>query len=227
MFTLDDIQVYILNWKKVNENSLRLYQSIQPIVNHTYIVNCDEHWSLDASIQHIQLDDSCYYGAQFHTAIQHVRGNAILCVIVGDNLPENDFATLFASALAAFNMGRIGIYAPKDKRSNHQKLLRKYTGSLYHVKNTDCGFWFIHPAIQSKMKRLDYTISKYGWAIDMVMIKEAKRLDMLVLCDQSVETDQLDHTCGYNMIDAAKEGTALLRSYTIHTKSRVMPFFRR
>lgn len=227
MFTLDDIDVYILNWKKVNANSLRLYQSIQPIVNHTCIVNCDEHWHLDASIQHIQLDDSCYYGAQFQTAIQHARENAILCVIVGDNLPENDFAKLFAAALDAFGKGKIGVYAPSDKRSLHQHVVKLYAGSLYHVKNTDCGFWFIHPAIHSKMKRLNYTISKYGWGIDMVIIKEAKRLDFLVVCDHSVETDQLDHICGYNMVDACKEGTALLRAYALRTNSRVMPFFRR
>ena len=218
MFTIEDIHVYILNWKKVNENSLRLYNAIRPIVNHTTIINCDEHWPLDSSIQHIQLDDSCYYGAQFNTAIKHIPEGGIMCIIVGDNNCENDFSTIFTSALKVFNTNKIGVYAPRDKRSTVQKVIHRYYGSLYHVKNTDCGFWFIHPTIYTPMKTLDYTISKYGWGIDVIMIKEAIRHGMRVVCDTSIETDQLDHECGYNRDIASKEYIAMLQAYNVIRK---------
>jgi surface polysaccharide O-acyltransferase-like enzyme len=179
---------------------------------------------LDPSIQHIQLDDTCYYGAQFNTAIQHIRENVMMCVIVGDNLAENDFAKIFHSALHAMNTYTIGIYAPHDKRSHNQTVLRAFKDSMYHVKNTDCGFWFIHPTIVKKMKGIDYTMSKYGWGIDMIFIREAKSNNLAVISDHSIETDQLDHTCGYNREDACSEGTRLIRAYVNHRKPLRLPF---
>jgi hypothetical protein len=226
MFTLNDINVYIMNWKKVNENSLRLYNAIRPIVTHTTIINCDEHWSLDPTIQHIQLDDSCYYGSQFNTAIKHARDGALLCIIVGDNTCENDFSKIFTSALQAFNKNKIGVYAPHDKRSTNQHVVRPYHGSLKHVTNTDCGFWFIHPTIHAPMKNLDYTISKYGWGIDMIIIKESTRRGLVVVSDYSIETDQLDHTCGYDRTTASMEATALFHAYK-NMKKEAIPYFRR
>jgi len=136
-----------------------------------------------------------------------------LCIIVGDNTCDNDFSNIFTSAINAFNTNKIGVYAPHDKRSTVQKVLHKHHGSLYHVKNTDCGFWFIHPKIHTPMKNLDYTISKYGWGIDVIMIKEATRYGMYTVRDNSIETDQLDHECGYNRDIASKEYVALLQAY--------------
>lgn len=227
MFTLDDIHVYILNWKKVNANSVLLYTSIQPIVRNTYIINCDENFVLDPSIQHIQLDDSCYYGAQFKTAITHVQDNKLFCVIVGDNKPDNDFSKIFSAALNAFNNHRIGVYTPHDKRSVHQHVVDTYKDQMYNVVNTDCGFWFIHPKIYKGIRNLDFTVSKYGWGIDTIVIKEANKFGMLVISDHSIETDQLDHTCGYNIKDAANEGAKLMRLYSQLAKNTMMPFMRR
>ena len=226
MFTLEDINVYILNWKKVNENSLQLYNAIRPIIKHTNIINCDEHWHLDPSIQHIQLDDSYYYGGQFNTAIKHTREGSILCIIVGDNQSKNDFSKIFASALKAFNTNKIGVYAPHDKRSVNQHVKCKYSGSLHIVTNTDCGFWFIHPKIHLQMKTIDYSVSKYGWGIDMIMIREATRRGMVVVSDYSIETDQLDHTCGYDRTKASMEATALFSAYK-HLKKEPIPYFHR
>jgi len=226
MYTFDDIYVYIMNWKKVNANSLQLYKAIQPIVHNTWMINCDENWTLDSSVQHIQLDDSHYYGAQFNTAILHIPDNKIFCIIVGDNIPDNSFSTIFSSALDALNAGKIGVYAPYDKRSVHQKIVNTYKDMIYHVQNTDCGFWFIHPKIYMRMRNIDYTISKYGWGIDIIIIQEAKKSGMLVVSDHSISTDQIDHTCGYDIAEAAKESAKLQRIYYQQGKSKMFPFMR-
>ena len=52
------------------------------------------------------------------------------------------------------------------------------------------------------MRHINYNISKYGWGIDFITIKEARKQGLLVLRDYSVETDQLDHTCGYDQSKA-------------------------
>ena len=202
MFTLDDIHVYIFNWKKVSQNSLDLYDSIKKIINNITIINCDENLTLDNSIRHIQLDDSHYYGSQYTHAIRDVKDNAIFCVIVGDNIHDNNFEMLFKNVLETFNTYNVGVYAPNDKRSPHKILYDEIAPELFNVYNTDCGFWFIHPSIIHKLKYLNYSISKYGWGIDNITIEEAKKNGLLVLRDFRCETDQLDHTTNYNTDEA-------------------------
>jgi hypothetical protein len=199
MYKINNISVYIFNWKKVTNNSLKLYDKIKPILNDISIINCDETQKIDGSIQ---LDDSHYYGSQYNTAIKHVKSGNILCVIVGDNIPDNNFERIFTSALNTFNSYNVGVYAPHDKRSYHQTTLEKYTNNLFKVENTDCGFWFINPLIVSTLKNIDYTVSKYGWGIDSLTINYAKKHRFLVLRDYSISTDQLDHTCGYDESNA-------------------------
>jgi hypothetical protein len=190
--------VYIFNWKKVSANSVKLRESISPIIKNTWIINCDENYPLDASIPHIQLDDSHYYGSQYNTAIKHVKEGAIFCVIVGDNVADNNFNVMFNTAVNTFNKYAVGVYAPHDKRSSHKSKLERIKDDLFNVENTDCGFWFIHPSIVSRIRGIDYTSSKSGWGIDIITIKEARRQGRLVIRDYSIQTDQLDHTCGYN-----------------------------
>jgi hypothetical protein len=203
-YTRNEMSVYILNWKKVSANSLALYEKIKPIIQHTHIINCDESLLLPSTIQHIQLDDSYYYGGQFNTAIKLVKPGHIFCLIVGDNVSENNFETIFDSAICTFNNFRVGIYAPNDKRTSHKIKLEQISGNLYNVINTDCGFWFISPNIVHNLRNINYhQASNFGWGIDQIFIKEARRNNLLVIRDYSVETDQLDHTTGYSEEKAA------------------------
>jgi len=214
MYSLSDISVYIFNWKKVSANSMKLYNKISPIIANTTIINCDENLHLDKSIPHIQLDDSHYYGLQYNAAIHHVKQGNIFCVIVGDNIADNNFENIFACALNTFNTEKIGVYAPYDKRTDcYQYKGNQYKNNLYHVANTDCGFWFIHPMLVQRMKPLNYAVSNYGWGIDVLTIKEAKKNGYLVLRDYSNETDQLDHTCGYSNKEALRQMAVLNELY--------------
>ena len=220
LYSYDNIDVYIFNWKKTSTNSLILYEKISKIIKNITIVNCDESLILDDSIKKIQLDDSHYYGSQYEHAINDVRKDSILCVIVGDNISNNNFDTIFGNAIDAFNnISNLGVFSPNDKRSTHKKKYKKYKDNLYNVPNTDCGFWFIHPSIITKLRNIKYgTISKYGWGIDIITIKQAKKDGLLVLRDYSIETDQLDHSCGYNHTDA-KRGMKLLED--VHEKLNI------
>jgi hypothetical protein len=194
-FSIDDIYVYILNWKKVTANSRNLQEKITPIVKNTFVINCDENSVFESNS--IQLDDSHYYGSQHDHAIKHVPDGAILCIIVGDNIPNNNFSGIFQRAVVTFNALKIGVYSPNDKRSTHNRRGACVAGTLYDVPNTDCGFWFIHPAIVSRLRGIDYNISKYGWGIDIITIKEARIQGRLVVRDYAISTDQLDHICSY------------------------------
>uniref|UniRef100_A0A6C0JHD7 Glycosyltransferase n=1 Tax=viral metagenome TaxID=1070528 RepID=A0A6C0JHD7_9ZZZZ len=213
MFTKEDICVFLFNWKKVTQNSLRLYEKIRPIIKNTTIVNCDESCILDPTISHIQLDDSHYYGSQYNHAIKHMNKNALLCVIVGDNIVDNDFNAIFENALTAFNTLPIGVFSPRDKRTMHQQKCLHIQNDIFTVNTTDCGFWFIHPLVISALKNMDYSISKYGWGIDTITIKEANKMNLLCVTDFSIETDQVDHSCGYDTAEAEQHMHVLNSEY--------------
>lgn len=213
MFTKEDIFVYIFNWKKVTSNSILLYERISPIIKNTTIINCDEFCILDSSVSHIQLDDSHYYGSQYNHSIKNIKDGALLCVIVGDNIINNDFETIFENALLSFNTLRIGVFSPRDKRTMHQIKIENVRNDIFTVNTTDCGFWFIHPIIIEKLKNMDYTVSKFGWGIDVITIKEANKNNLLCVTDFSIETDQLDHTCGYDTSEADRCMTLLNIDY--------------
>jgi hypothetical protein len=214
MYTLNDLSVYIFNWKKVTENSLQLYKKISEIVKDTTLVNCDEHFKPKNKVKHVQLDDSYYYGSQYDVAIKQVAPGKIFCIVVGDNISKSNFRLIFESAIKTFNNHNVGIYAPNDKRTVHTKKTAHYVDKLFQVPNTDCGFWFIHPAIVDRLRSIDYRLSNLGWGIDIINIKEAQKQGRLVLRDYSIETDQLDHTCGYNVKEASVGSKVLEEIYS-------------
>jgi len=190
-----------------------LYDRISPIIRDTTIINCDEKWQPASGIKHIQLDNAHYYGSQYNQAINNIRTGQIMCIIVGDNIPNINYYHLFMSAIHTFNTSNVGVYAPYDKRSHYQSKRDYFRDNIYNVDNTDCGFWFIHPQLVDNLKHIDYTISKYGWAIDIITIREALTREMLVLRDYSHETDQLDHSCGYDRDLAQEQSNLLLQLY--------------
>jgi hypothetical protein len=222
MYTLDDIFVYIFNWHKVNQNSLLLYEKIIPIIKNTCIINCDENLILNKSIKHIQLDDSCYYGSQYNYAINNVESNCIFCVIAGDNNVSPDYHIFFNSALKAFNNYNAGVFGPNDKRApHHNEIIRHVEDSYYEIKNTDCGFWFIHPSIVEKLKNIDYCSNKYGWGIDVITTFEARKQGFSVIRDYSIETDQLDHNTNYDGEEAMNLCNEFVNNYMLLHNSDV------
>ena len=214
MYTIDSISVYVFNWKKVSQNSTKIIENIKKYINDITIVNCDELFKPEDSIRTIQLDDSHYYGSQYQHAILDVKENKIFCVIVGDNIPENNFADIFKNAINMFNKYKVGVYSPNDKRSPHKKNGLCLEDNIYHVPNTDCGFWFINPEIVKTMKSIKYgNLSPLGWGIDVVTIKESIRLEYIVIRDYNTYTDQLDHNCNYDKTNAKKGMNSLINEY--------------
>ena len=209
-----NISVYIFNWKKVSENSLKLYENIKKFINHVTIINCDENFKLDDSIKHIQLDDSHYYGSQYEHAIKDVPEGSIFCIIVGDNIANNNFEKIFDEAIKKFNTYNIGVYAPNDKRSPHINRKEEIESNIYNVDNTDCGFWFISPKIVSKLRNINYAnLSHFGWGIDFITIEEARHQGLLVLRDYNIETDQLDRSTNYDFHKASLGQNKIINEY--------------
>jgi len=212
-FTKNDISLYIFNWKKTNENTLKLYNKAIKIIDDVTIVNSDENYKFNENIKTIQLDDSYYYGGQYDSSIKDVKNNKIFGVIVGDTI-NVDFNKLISKLLNTYNNYNVGIYSPHDLRSWWQNnVLYDITNELKVVDNTDVGIWFLNPKIVKQLKNLDYNISYFGWGIDVITIKQCKKENLLVIRDYSIKTDQIDKSTGYDSSKAKHYEKKLIEHY--------------
>lgn len=219
-YNYDSIQLYILNWKKVNNNSIKLYNIAINYIKNVKIVNCDENLVLNNKIHHIQLNDSYYYGGQFNECLKDVNPDKILGIIVGDTI-EIDFENMFKNLLYTFKNYRTGVYTIYDKRSFHseknknniERVLCK-NKKLMIVKNSDCGVWFINPDVHKKIKSIDFhKYSPLGWGIDIIANKESIKNNLHVIRDDSIQCDQIDHKTNYSENIAREQQKKLLEYY--------------
>jgi len=126
------------------------------------------------------------------------------------------------NSVEIFNKYKVGIYAPYDKRSIYTTKYEMLETDVFNVENTDCGFWFINPEIVKVFKKYNFKeLTRYGWGIDIITIKESLRLGFKVLRDYRSETDQLDHSTNYNIDAACKAATGLINKYNKHVTMSV------
>ena len=222
MVSIEDIYVYIFSWKKVTPNAVALWKAISPHFPHTHFINCDETVpaeSLDVSTDRIlQLDDSYYYGGQFETALKATPPDKILACVVGDVDPSADWGSIATKAVAAFNTGPVGVYAPNVYYTWHTAKGTHHWGDLYDVPNTDCTCWFIHPDALRILRRIPlFATSNLGWGIDHICIKEARRQGLLVARDYSTLVRQPQGTAYSNQL-AGKQMHILLGLYGAITR---------
>jgi hypothetical protein len=211
-YDLNDIELYIFNWKKVNLNSIKLYKQAKKYIDNVLIINSDENFNIK-DCKNIQLNNNYYYGGQFQEAIRNIKDNKILGIIVGDTI-NIDFEILFKNLLNTFNNFNTGIYSINDLRSNHKKIIYKINNNLSIVRNTDCGIWFINPEIVKILKNIPYkNLSNLGWGIDIIFIKECKKKKLCIFRDYSLTCDQIDHKTGYDRKNASNEKKNLLNYY--------------
>jgi hypothetical protein len=187
MFSHDDIYVYIFSWKRVSNQSPDLFRAVKKAFSNTTFINCDEHMSVPVDITPcIQRDDTYYYGGQFETAIRDCPPGKILCCIVGDVDASAPWEAIRDNCLITMNTGRAGIYAPNVDWTPHIARGSQWIGPLFHVPNTDCTCWFIHPAIVDTLRPIEYmTLSNIGWGIDTIAIEEAKKRTLVIVRDYS------------------------------------------
>lgn len=207
LYDYNDIYLYIFNWKKVNQNSVKLYYDANKYIRNIKIINSDENFKLNDDIDRINLDDSFYYGGQYNIAIKDVKDGKIFGVISGDTI-DVDFKALFENMLNTFNEYNTGIYTINDLRSSHIGIVDDLCNikKLKILVNSDCGIWFINPLIVQILKKIHYHIlSPFGWGIDVITCEECKKHNKLIIRDYSLECDQIDHSSGYNT-DTARSG---------------------
>ena len=215
IYNLDSIQLYILNWEKVTENSLILYELALKYIKNVKIVNCDKKFKFSDDINIIQQNNDYNYGEQYNTCIKDINNDKILGIIAG-NTRNIDFKTLFNNLLYTFNNYKTGIYTINDKSSCHVKIKKNVCNinKLSTVENSDCGIWFINPQIHKKLKNINYyELSPLGWGIDIITVLECEKNNLFVIRDYSLECKQIINKLKINNYDACKQQKKIIKYY--------------
>jgi len=150
------------------------------------IINCDENTVLSSEYNSVQLDDSYYYGGQFNTAMQYLQDNTYVWCIVGDVTPNAKWEDIYNNAANAFKTYPIGIYAPNVIYTTHTSKKTRLINELWHVDNTDCTCWCIHPSVIASIKYIPFRmLSNLGWGIDVLVAAETKKQSKFIIRDYS------------------------------------------
>lgn len=200
------VYTYVISWKKVANNALKIYDEVSKVFPNVYLIDCDET-SKKTFPNQIKLTDKEYYGSQFETAVNHVPSNAILGIIVGDiKTNYTDWNMVYQNLTNAFVTYDIGVYAPFEERTCWMKSKGTLSNkNLHETDNTDCTVWFLHPDIVTVAKKLYIAKnSPYGWGIDIVLCKYAIHIGKYVVYDTSVKVSNPTGT-GYDLEEAAKQ----------------------
>lgn len=211
------IEAYIFSWKHVTKNACEIYKNLRNICKTT-IINCDEKIILPSEYNFIQLDDSYYYGGQFEEALKDISPDIYLWCIVGDVTPTANWNDIYNKAITSFNTYPIGIYAPNVDYTSHKSRLKKLSNTLWHVSNTDCTCWIIHPIILSKIRNISFKkLSNFGWGIDCICIEESLRNSLFVIRDYSEIVYQPKNT-NYSIQYAKSQMKNLIAHYRSFNK---------
>jgi hypothetical protein len=223
MLSNEDVFLYIFSWKKVTDSAKNLYMNVASACPNTWFINCDETVTITDIPNVIQLDDSYYYGGQFETAMHHAPKGKIVGCIVGDVTPEAPWSTILNSAVAAFNTGKVGIFAPNVDYTWHTRRNQHLWSTLYEVENTDCTCWFIGPNVLSLISSLPYKqVSNLGWGIDIICCEESRRIGLYVARDYSITIYQPRGTA-YNKQLANIQMNNLTKLYTELVRCALTP----
>jgi hypothetical protein len=150
-----NVYTYVISWKKVSGNALKIYDEVSKVFPNVYFIDCDETTEKTFPNQ-IKLTDKEYYGGQFETAINHIPPDAILGIVVGDiKINYTDWNKVYQNLTNSFATYDIGVYAPFEERTGWMKSKGTLPNKNLHITdNTDCTVWFL----QTK-----YNTTRYSW----------------------------------------------------------------
>ncbi len=212
--TINDLSIYIFCWKKCVENSCNLYNEIKQVCPNVTIINSDENQPLDNNLyKSIQLDDTYYYGGQLETALSVLPTNCVLWCITGDIQLGANWTDIISNAIKYMNRGDVGIYTPRVIVSEWQEKCGLIEDNVWRVDHPDRICLAIHPQICEGLKNIKFKeLSNYAFAIDKIFTLECHNLNMIAVCDYSLEVKHPDGS-GYDRVVASAQMNNLLIEY--------------
>jgi hypothetical protein len=209
------LAVYVLSWKRVSQNAIKIFENISKVKKDVYFLNCDENLSYTGD-NVITCDDSYYYVKQFHTCVRHCIENhkdSYMMTITGDVGSDANWQDVFDRTLYGFQNLNAGVIGPNVNWTFHSHRFDEIENNFWNVNNTDCTVWALSPKIYNFILTFELEKwMKFGWGIDYIGVEYAKKCNLHVIRDYNNTIIHPQET-GYVSNDAAHEYQKLLHIY--------------
>ncbi len=208
--------VYIISWKRVSENARNVFDAVKRVHDQTFILNCDENFSMNRGESVIEADDSYYFTKQMYTIFNHCNTRfpeSHIMTITGDVSPIADWKGVIDRCMTGFKKHKAGIVAPNVDYTSHSDKIKDLDDNYSIVENTDCTVWTLKPCVYKFLLNTDIDkYNKFGWGIDWLLIKVCEKNDLLVIRDYS-HTIQHPKDHGYGNEKAMMEYDQVKRKW--------------
>ena len=218
-----DKVVYILSWKTVTLNAIKIYDEICKFHDKVYILNCDENFKIE-NRNVIVGDDTYFFTKQFFKCVNHCILNhkdSALMTITADVSADSNWSDVLNRCSYGLNNLNAGLIGPNINYTAWTKRHRHLRDNFWFVTNTDCTVWCIRPEIYTYILEtgLDEW-NKYGWGIDWILIEYSKKKHFYILRDYN-NTIAHPRGSGYANKIAKSEFNRVKNLWNKHLKSKV------
>ncbi len=214
--SVNSIEVFILNYGHLDKAVQLMHQLQSCLVNVTILSaecatdDCGKHNS--SSI--VRRPGTDFYSALWNEVVK--RSDAAIVGLVTGDVEIPDVQLLIQRAVDVFtqNSEQAWIYAP-DVCYTHfryrREALKLVSNSCYEVPTTDSTCWFLRRECLQAIGRVDTSINKFGYGLDILASLYAKERGKLCVRDFGVEIIH-PKSKGYSDKEAQEQERAWVKS---------------
>jgi hypothetical protein len=193
------VHVVIVSWQGRGDAARAIATAVAPVADGLSVVYSNAAEQPESGPGHwVQVPNSAYFGPKFEAALAHTPPGAVLLLIHADTT-HADWPAVVARCRAAFaRYAHLGVWAPEvgdtPYRTEWVSLLpQPGDPALVAVMQTDGIVFALAPAIQQRLRSMDYACNNLGWGIDWAAAAHALCSGHLVLRDTALH---VGHTRG-------------------------------
>lgn len=213
---VNSIEVFIINYGHLDK-AVTLVEQLQSCLVEVTILSAEcatDDCGKPSNVKIVRRPSTDFYSALWNEVVSRSKA-PIVGIITGDvEVPDVQFLIQRAAKFFAQHGESAWIYAP-DVDYTHFRYRRQalglYSNSCYTVPTTDSTCWFLRRECLQAIGRVDTSINKFGYGLDILASLYAKERGKLCVRDFGVEVIHPESK-GYSDKDAQQQEKAWVKS---------------
>lgn len=189
---MKSVGIAIISWPEFEEQALKIESEVSAVANKVVVLHDGlQEKSLYKPDRWIVFPAESYFGPKFEWAINNLDTDVLLFIVADTSC--GDWRELVRGCREAFSSDHeIAVWAPFIEETwwNSEKIalaLREGDTGLEDVIAVDSIVWAVTSQIACEARKLDYSLSRFGWGIEAVCAALARRSGKLVVRDTLLE----------------------------------------
>lgn len=215
----DKLLIFIISWKGQHQNAEHIAERLSEFNDSLFIVFSDPDVSttLAVNCKTCRRPNELFFSDKFKACLDLSAGNPIL--IVHADCACDDWSGLVRRCIDIHRVNpTIGVWAPKINKSGWPiDLVRigRISGTpLSLAAQTDSICFCLSIQVIERLRKVDYSQTKFGWGIDWLMISYAFTKNLYVVVDESVKVRH-PPARGYDSSEASIEMETFFKQFSV------------